>query len=201
MFIYKITNLINNKCYVGLTTRSVEQRWKEHCSADSLIGKAIRKYGIECFAIEILAEAETVEELEALEIQYIGEFRSFGEGYNLTVGGGNPILSNETKKKISENNARYWSGKTFSKEMKEKLSESHKGKTQTIETIKKRTASYQKSVIQYSIEGVLIKTYSSIADASVDLYIDYSSISKVCRGKRKTAGGFIWKYADNLEAM
>ena len=45
-FIYKITNLINNKIYIGLTTRTVENRWKEHCRHNSqMIDKAIEEFG------------------------------------------------------------------------------------------------------------------------------------------------------------
>lgn len=51
-----------------------------------------------------------------------------------------------------------------------------------------------RSVLQFSVEGNLIKQWSSINDAAFSLKIDNSSISKACRGKSKTAGGYIWKY-------
>ena len=56
MYIYKITNKINKKIYIGQTTRSIEERWKGHCkpsmTARSLISRAIQKYGKENFIIE-----------------------------------------------------------------------------------------------------------------------------------------------------
>ena len=69
MFVYKLTNLINGKSYVGQTIQTVEKRFKQHqhCKT-SLIGKAIRKYGAENFSIEVLAECTTQKELDELEI-------------------------------------------------------------------------------------------------------------------------------------
>ena len=54
MFVYKVTNLIDGKCYVGKTRRSLEERFKEHSKANSGLGNAIRELGIEKFKIEVL---------------------------------------------------------------------------------------------------------------------------------------------------
>lgn len=51
--IYRITNLINDKCYVGQSKHGAFKRFQQHCKADTLIGKAIRKYGHENFLIEV----------------------------------------------------------------------------------------------------------------------------------------------------
>lgn len=51
-----------------------------------------------------------------------------------------------------------------------------------------------KRVSQYNKSGLLIKTYNSIADASRELGIPTTNISKCCKGQRKSAGKFIWKY-------
>lgn len=51
-----------------------------------------------------------------------------------------------------------------------------------------------RKVEQYDLENNFIKLWYSIIDASNDLKIDSSSISAVCKEKRKTAGGYIWKY-------
>lgn len=55
------------------------------------------------------------------------------------------------------------------------------------------------SVGQYTLDGELIKTWTSIIEASRSTKIADPSISRVCKGKAKTAGGFVWKYikADN----
>ena len=59
-FIYKITNSINNKIYIGQTARTLNIRWKEHkvasISSDRPLYKAMRKYGIDNFHIEIIEE-------------------------------------------------------------------------------------------------------------------------------------------------
>jgi group I intron endonuclease len=57
MIIYKITNKVNGKIYVGQTTRSLEERWYGHCSTANqhgILGKALIKYGKENFRQEIL---------------------------------------------------------------------------------------------------------------------------------------------------
>ena len=55
-FIYKITNLINNKCYIGKTERTIQERWREHLrhrnSLDLPLSRALNKYGVENFQIE-----------------------------------------------------------------------------------------------------------------------------------------------------
>ena len=86
--IYKITNKLNGKGYVGKTTRSLEVRFNEHSKADSYIGNAIRKYGEENFLREVIEECETPEELNELEIFWIAHFNcKQPNGYNQTDGG------------------------------------------------------------------------------------------------------------------
>lgn len=92
-YIYKITNKINNKAYIGQTRFTIEIRWAKHLK-DSKIEKikerplyrAFNKYGIENFIIEKLEECSN-EYLNEREIFYISLFNSFKEGYNLTNGG------------------------------------------------------------------------------------------------------------------
>lgn len=69
--IYKITNLINNKCYIGQTKQGYFKRFQQHCSSDSLIGRAINKYGKENFIIEILESTTETSEANKLEHFYI----------------------------------------------------------------------------------------------------------------------------------
>mgnify|MGYP006339067933 CR=1 FL=1 len=93
-FIYKITNDVNGKVYIGKTLRSVEKRWKEHIQDSKRehtesrpLYRAMNKYGIEHFHIETLEEC--VDEIaEEREVFWIKEYNSFGSnGYNATVGG------------------------------------------------------------------------------------------------------------------
>lgn len=82
--IYKITNLINEKAYIGQSIH-IERRWQEHCrlSSRSLIGKAIQKYGKEHFAFQVLEECAE-EQLDELEERHISEYDSVvPKGYNI----------------------------------------------------------------------------------------------------------------------
>lgn len=93
MLIYKITNLINNKVYIGLTTLMLSQRWKKHlqdcknCSRP--LYKAMRKYGLDNFKIEQIDTTDDFTKLGELERKYIKEYNSTNQefGYNITAGG------------------------------------------------------------------------------------------------------------------
>jgi len=92
MVVYKITNLVDGKCYVGRTKREIEQRFKEHQNANSCIGEAIRKYGAENFKIEVIEKCATANKLEIREKYWIKKLNTqFPNGYNLVSGRiGNP---------------------------------------------------------------------------------------------------------------
>jgi len=124
--IYKITNLINNKIYIG-QTKNFEQRVKAHCKANrqrpTLISKTIQKYGKENFAFEILYKVDE-SEIDQLEIQTIQKFDCIcPKGYNLSLGGDTIRQhSEETKEKIRKTKT----GRKNSEESKRKLSETWK---------------------------------------------------------------------------
>ena len=74
MIVYKIENLINGKIYVGQTKQKIEKRIEQHkYSKNSLIGKAIQKYGLENFHYEIIEVCNSDEELNEREIFWICE--------------------------------------------------------------------------------------------------------------------------------
>jgi group I intron endonuclease len=107
MYIYKFTNLINQKCYVGQTIQNPNNRRLEHLSAANNNKKhplynSIRKHGIENFSFEIISEAITLEHLNALEEYFINEFDSIRKGYNLREGGNNKKHSNKSILKMQE---------------------------------------------------------------------------------------------------
>lgn len=97
MLIYKITNLINNKCYIGQTIKPANLRWEEHKKhaygihpndQNKTLYKAIRKYGLENFKFEVLQDnIETYEQLDKAEIYWIDFYNSFLKGYNENSGG------------------------------------------------------------------------------------------------------------------
>lgn len=112
--IYKITNTINNKCYIGQTTQGVERRWQEHKNASkNENGKnykhplymAFRRYGLENFKFEIIEEC-SIEELDEKEIKWTKFYDSYKNGYNITLGGGgyriHDLNENEVIEKYKE---------------------------------------------------------------------------------------------------
>lgn len=69
MYVYKITNLVNNKIYIGITD-NYKKRWSNEKSKSSnqVISKAIQKYGVENFKFEVLKEGLSPEQASDLEI-------------------------------------------------------------------------------------------------------------------------------------
>ena len=90
MWIYKITNIQNNKCYIGQSIRPIQQRFTRHINdavnniLDTHFARAIRKYGKENFIIEEIDTAETQEELNQKEQYWINFYNSVEDGYNET---------------------------------------------------------------------------------------------------------------------
>jgi group I intron endonuclease len=112
VIVYKITNTVNGKVYVGQTTKpEIEIRWKQHIwfsqarnqrTYKSALQNAIRKYGADKFTIEFLHRAKTRKELNAMETFFILLHQSHDpeNGYNMTLGGEN--LGYWTGKKRSQ---------------------------------------------------------------------------------------------------
>lgn len=101
--IYKITNLLNGKCYVGQTIDLKERLRKHKKNKKSVLGQAIQKYGWENFSYEVLESDIPRDMLDEREIFYIAENNCVApNGYNLTKGGNSrKVLSDEARKKIS----------------------------------------------------------------------------------------------------
>lgn len=92
MFLYQITNKINNKQYIGITN-DYKKRWSNHkCNTTMVIGKAIQKYGVENFIFEVLKSNLSLEQASELEIKFIQEKNTLApNGYNIAKGGMNNI--------------------------------------------------------------------------------------------------------------
>lgn len=107
MIIYKITNLINNKIYIGQTVSSIEKRWGQHWSdsrSKGVLIKAIKKYGKENFKIEEIDKALTIHDLNEKETYWIEHYKSTDPiiGYNLMSGGANQRHDERSKKHMSD---------------------------------------------------------------------------------------------------
>jgi len=138
--IYKTTNLINGKIYIGQLAREDPN----YLGSGEILKKAIKKYGKENFTRETIAYCNSKDELDSLEIFYIKIYNSKDpNGYNLTGGGGGTVgfhkpawnkgkkvfFSEETLRKFSELAKRRKNnlGRKFTEEHKKKMSESHLG--------------------------------------------------------------------------
>lgn len=103
MWIYKITNIQNNKVYIGQSIRPIEARFHRHINdalnniLDTHFARAIRKYGKESFIIEEIDTATNQEELNKKEQYWIQFYNSVEDGYNETdaiyKSGGNTYIS------------------------------------------------------------------------------------------------------------
>jgi group I intron endonuclease len=131
MVIYKITNKINSKIYIGITTRPIGLRISSYKSATKSEKKskhrmvmAMKKYGFENFAFEIIDSAASREELKQKEISYIALLDSTNVdiGYNVSLGGFLPNA--ESLKKTSAK----LTGRPLTKEHARKISQSKIGK-------------------------------------------------------------------------
>lgn len=199
--IYCYTNKINGKKYVGQTKderkRKYQHKGKQGCS---VFHNAINKYGWDNFKYEVLSRKQYLNEedasfdLDLLEIYYIDKFDSYNNGYNSTYGG--------------ESN----SGYKYTAEQRQKLVDIHKGKHKGnknsfygknhTDITKDLIASHNpriRKVCQIEIgTDEIIKIWDRIKFASDELSIAATHITRVCKGKRKTAGGFKWKYAESI---
>jgi len=106
MIIYKITNLINEKIYIGQSKRTIQDRMPEHIyDKRRIVGQEICKYGVENFKIEVIDKADSVESLNEKEKYWIGFFNCIAPfGYNLQYGGQNGKECDITRHRISKNN-------------------------------------------------------------------------------------------------
>lgn len=113
-YIYKIVNDLNSKVYIGQTTRSLEVRFHQHqmnalsSKYDFKIYRAMRKYGVEHFAIELVEEVAEEASLDERERYWIEYYNALHQGYNSTEGGNafgpdaNPMHLEECRQKVSE---------------------------------------------------------------------------------------------------
>lgn len=146
MIVYKATNKVNGKCYIGQTRHSLERRKSSHLrnakkGVNTHFYNAIRKYGEENFEWEIICSTNDKKRLNELETFYITKYDSIKNGYNMVDGGDNNIMDIETVKtkhdlimqsdavrnKISQSVKKYRQENPFTDEHRRKISEKAKG--------------------------------------------------------------------------
>lgn len=208
--VYKVTNQETGKAYIGVTTRSMEERKADHIqkAAKGTRGyfqEAIATYGVDAFSWQQIDTANNSNELAEKEKKYILQYNSQEQGYNSDAGGGfkkvvyqfnedGNLIASFTSLKEIETTLNY---------DKRRVSNActtatfHRGSYWSYSknsTFKKATDSRKKEVLQLSINEKIIAKYGSVSEASKITGISKTCISRCCREERDSSGGFIWKY-------
>lgn len=213
-YIYKITNLTNEKCYIGKTARSYKDRWEEHQRyrnkypyCNWKLYKMLNSLPEEKVSWEVIEEVSN-NELNTREKYWISYYNSKDNGYNHTFGGDGGQLYDY------EEIVQYWL--TDAKKNKKqvaihfsmdytyccKLLKSLGCETRSWEEINRTNhETVKKSVAKIDkVTGLVLKIYNSITDAAIDLGDENykKTISTVCRGERPTFQGYCWQYLADI---
>lgn len=202
--------------YIGQTKNVLKKRHREHTNTtDSLciVDRFLKTHG---FKLTILWTGP-VEDLDEAESYFINQYGTlYPKGYNFTTGGKMFKMSDDVKLRISkthkELNHDYhgeknpmW-GKTHSLHTRYLLSKQKFGKPRSIESRIKQSNSIMgcknhnaKSVIQLDLEDNEITRFGSIADAARATGVPRRGINFCVKNKRRTSGGYKWKYAEKTE--
>jgi len=212
MVIYKTTNLINGKIYIGKD----EKNNPKYLGSGKILKLAIKKYGKENFKKEILEYCNNREHLCVIEKYWIEKLQSKKNGYNIKDGGngGHTYIDNEEIKcKISKNHADIngeknpMFGKKHSEESKKKMSINTKKcfeqNPELIEKLRKRMKEKSKGrnnpnynptpVLQYDMNMNFIKKWDDLYSLKENGF-NSKLISQCCMGRYKKSHGFIWKF-------
>ena len=180
--VYRLENIVTKKNYIGMTSLNPQKRWCVGYAGK--MGDAIQQFPLDlCWKKSIEFQTPNTEQALALEAELMKWYDSVEKGYNTSeYGSGDFKRSEETRRKISEartGKKNPWYGKHPTEESRKKMAESHG----------------VNGIIQYSKDGELIAEYPSTHEASRQTGCNQSNICQCCKGKYKTAGGYIWKYA------
>lgn len=210
-YIYKITNLVNGKIYVGKTCFSIYQRLKDHfyeagnnMKGCSYLNNAIRQYGEENFIVEPLEECEedSLNEREIFWIKELNSHVSCGNGYNISWGG-------EGTLKISDEQILdLWNKGYLSHQIAKELNVTENTISSRLKILKpgqarkRYVASRKIPVNQYDLDGILIKEWDSAIDAA-RFYgsNDSGSIVRCCKKQMVSAFNSLWKYKDDKTSV
>lgn len=191
MLIYKITNKINGKVYIGQTTKTLQHRKQQHlqCVTNGLnrhLYNAMRKYGVENFEFEEVCHTNSKSELNYLEAKFITEYDSVRNGYNMGYGGDNNVMfsdevktkhdiimrTEEVRLKISKSMTEYRKNNPFTLEHRKKISDKMKGnqngvgQIMTQEHLEALNKSHYRSVHCEDVEGNIVAKFTSVKQAA-----------------------------------
>ena len=211
-FIYKITNLLNNKCYIGKTdVHTIDERFKEHIQdsrkyLERPLYRAFNKYGIENFKIEEIEQCSVENSCER-EKYWIKYYGSFKYGYNATLGGdGKAYIDRELVIKTYnevQNQAKVARILNISPDSVNLILKENNIKILKTSEVNKKRNGHAIAMLDKDTKEI-IKTFSDQSDAARWLIKEQKTtiqdsqkvsyiIGRVARGLRKTAYNYKWK--------
>lgn len=200
--IYKITNLSNNKIYIGQSI-NIAARWEEHLywssNSECPIHRALRKYGVNKFSFEIIEECPK-EELDTREIYWIKYYNSLSpNGYNLTPGG------NQTHLYLKVNNQDivddYLQTKSIYKTANNLGIHRHTVSKILDEFNIKKQNVVCKDVVMINTKTLEVeKEFPSIVDAADYVGVSESAIRKALKDTCRTSKGHYWCLLENFDS-
>lgn len=209
-YIYRIYNDINSKSYIGLTTNTIETRWKKHLANSSIVDyhiyRAMRKYGVEHFFIEAIEQVEDAS-LNEREKYWISQYDSYYNGYNETQGGeGNQIYD---KNQIYQLWDKGYSIQEIASQIKCVRSTVYETlldySNYTVEeSFRRRSLGNQKRVCQFDLNGKLLNTFASVKDAEKSIGLEGNgTIGQCCAMKpgHKTVKGYLWLWETDKDKI
>lgn len=208
-YIYKITNDINNKSYIGLTTTTVEQRWSKHIrnyqTVDYALYKAMRKYGIDHFLIQMVERCDN-ECLNERERYYIDLYDTYNNGYNETRGGeGNTLYDRSEICSL-------WDDGYSVGHIAEQIGSVRSSVYSVLldysgyspeESLRRRNGLLKKRVCQFDLNGELLQTFNSAKEAESFVQASHGAIGCCCNGMfgHRTVKGYVWLWEDHKEKI
>lgn len=211
VYIHKVTKEISGHCrdkvYIGITRQNLQDRWKRGLgySKNTLMGRAIRKYGWDNIEHKVLLTGLTVEKAAIIERELIKRYNSTDPdyGYNLTSGGDNILsgvqVSESTRKKHSDLQKEKWLDPDFRKRMSGKNCHLHHDK---YVFYGKDNVTSKKTVLLNTME-----VFDCQREAGAKYGVGYSAVNKCCTGKaryggkNKSLGFLVWMDYDEYVTL
>lgn len=211
-YIYKITNKLTNKVYIGQTTRHYRERWKEHLRDRNKLPycnwplyRMLNSTPSEQISWEILEEVDN-ELLNEREQYWISFYNSKEDGYNCTTGGHNgtkhdynKILEywlNEGKRTYSVTAKAFNTTPGYISQIIRSLGYTTRSKEEINASAHDST---KKEVNQIDLlTGRVINTFDSITEAGALTSGNSSIIGRVCTGQRQSSGGYGWQFVEDI---
>jgi group I intron endonuclease len=209
--IYKAENKVTSGVYIGITSKSIETRKKDHIKKSKkgksyAFQQAIATYGPEAFKWEQVDYATTIDELAEKEKAYILKYNSKEGGYNLSVGGdvqksvyqyniSTGVLVNKYSNLTDAGVTVNLTKQDLSKVCLSANKVSNGFVWSYSSTFPIHINDNRRKVVQqFSLEGEFINEFKSVSEASKLTGCNKTSIAKVCRKERKQCGSFKWYY-------